>query len=539
QVSSVNVSYSCLTHGVVKVNCSADGDNLHFSWTSDFNALPQLENGTSTVILEQDHQGKVTCHVENHISRDNNSVDLHQCPARVSSVNLSYSCFFSEVRKVYCSADGDNLRFRWTSDSITRLEDDNKTLVLDKKHGEVTCHVENHVSSDHNSFELISCAGVSRYFGTLCTGSMAKLDDSVYESLIRQHGHLVPACPEKGKTDRATDRQAEQTRPKSCSGDTKEDGPSVSVSPATEFVLADPPAAKPVAAASSMQDPVVTIPPAVETGLSGGNPGATVTKPMGNKAGTSDPSKSDKEISEPTSEPPVQISQLEELESNLDVDFKDNGDSDTCRMAGVEGRSAITSEERLQLRDYCAGVVRPVEGEPSLVLVIVPNLSEVSGLRLGDGERTAIGLNTASDSMIVFVFVWLFEVIILLSVLVGTLYIYPRIYRKQRTPENPSETDIVAPEPSFVSGRRSVRVLGGGRRSALQLGGGRRLALLLGCGRHSALRLGCGRRSAPPLGCGHSMIVFVWLFEVIILLSVLVGTLYIYPRTYRKQRTPE
>ncbi|KAK3562639.1 hypothetical protein QTP86_003379 [Hemibagrus guttatus] len=76
-----------------------------------------------------------------------------------------------------------------------------------------------------------------------------------------------------------------------------------------------------------------------------------------------------------------------------------------------------------------------------------------------------------------------------------------------------SETDIVAPEPSFVGGRRSVRVLGGGRRSVRVLGGGRRsklllsggrrLALLLGCGRHSALLLGCGCRSAPPLGCGR------------------------------------
>ncbi|KAK3538396.1 hypothetical protein QTP86_001738 [Hemibagrus guttatus] len=63
--------------------------------------------------------------------------------------------------------------------------------------------------------------------------------------------------------------------------------------------------------------------------------------------------------------------------------------------------------------------------------------------------------------------------------------------------------DIVAPAPSLVGGRRSVRVLGGGRRSALLLGGGRCLALLLGCGRHSALLLSCGRRSAPPLGCGR------------------------------------
>ncbi|KAK3536468.1 hypothetical protein QTP86_013737, partial [Hemibagrus guttatus] len=82
-----------------------------------------------------------------------------------------------------------------------------------------------------------------------------------------------------------------------------------------------------------------------------------------------------------------------------------------------------------------------------------------------------------------------------------------------KTFEDLSETDIIAPEPSFVGGHRSVQVLGGGRRSKLLLGGGRRLVLRLGCGRHSALRLGCGRhwalrlgcgpRSAPPLGCGR------------------------------------
>ncbi|KAK3572213.1 hypothetical protein QTP86_026054 [Hemibagrus guttatus] len=57
-------------------------------------------------------------------------------------------------------------------------------------------------------------------------------------------------------------------------------------------------------------------------------------------------------------------------------------------------RSALTSEERLQLRNYCAGVVSPVE--PSPVLVLVPNLSEVSSPLEGDGERTAMGFNTAS-----------------------------------------------------------------------------------------------------------------------------------------------
>ncbi|KAK3535352.1 hypothetical protein QTP70_009669 [Hemibagrus guttatus] len=239
---------------------------------------------------------------------------------------------------------------------------------------------------------LAGITGVSRYFGTLCGGSMAKVDDSVYESLTRQHGvriacnagveecvlvvgntpskkiilsnvppflkndtiakelfrygklvtpirkihmgskapesqnskiasfrrrvymvlnngveeldlamkfgvdgfdytvcvstdsgmkcfncgeagHLVRACPEKVKMDGATDRQAGQTRTKVCSGDTEGDGPSVSGSPAAESVPADPPAAKPVAAASSMLDPVMTVSPAVETGLRGGNPG--------------------------------------------------------------------------------------------------------------------------------------------------------------------------------------------------------------------------------------------------------------------------
>ncbi|XP_047657150.1 uncharacterized protein LOC113648365 isoform X2 [Tachysurus fulvidraco] len=267
QVSSVKVSYSCLSSGVMKVNCSADGDNLHFSWTSDFNTLPQLENGTSTVTLEQDHQGNITCHVENHVSRDHDTAELHQCPgslfqdhvvcrfnqikpcyvavgqrlhlqmpwedgfdlktpslnltyrktqssptptttpdlkrwqfvndnktmiltsaergnsgtytleifngdgrskgsytlqvnieAQVSSVKLSYSCMFFKVRKVFCSADGDNLHFSWTSASNTRLEDDNKTLVLDKIHNyNVTCHVENHVSRVHNSINLPTC----------------------------------------------------------------------------------------------------------------------------------------------------------------------------------------------------------------------------------------------------------------------------------------------------------------------------------------------------------------------------------------------
>ncbi|KAF5888866.1 hypothetical protein DAT39_021433, partial [Clarias magur] len=79
QVSSVKVSYSCLYPGVMKVSCSADGDNLRFNWTSDLNTRSHLENRISTLILDN-----VTCSVENHVSRDHNTTELHPCESAVS-----------------------------------------------------------------------------------------------------------------------------------------------------------------------------------------------------------------------------------------------------------------------------------------------------------------------------------------------------------------------------------------------------------------------------------------------------------------------
>ncbi|XP_026792955.2 uncharacterized protein LOC113540583 [Pangasianodon hypophthalmus] len=78
EVSSVKVSYSCLSHGIRKVYCSADGDNLRFHGTSDLNLVSQLEDGISTFLLEQSH-GNVTCYVENHVSSEQNSTELHPC----------------------------------------------------------------------------------------------------------------------------------------------------------------------------------------------------------------------------------------------------------------------------------------------------------------------------------------------------------------------------------------------------------------------------------------------------------------------------
>ncbi|XP_058271530.1 uncharacterized protein LOC131369101 [Hemibagrus wyckioides] len=129
----------------------------------------QFVNDNKTMILtsaESSDSGTYTLIIFDVNGKDKSSSTLQvNTEARVSSVELSYSCLFSEVRKVYCSADGDNLRFNWTSDSITRLEDDNKTLVLDKKHNDkVTCHVENHVSQSQNSTELPECADFTIVF---------------------------------------------------------------------------------------------------------------------------------------------------------------------------------------------------------------------------------------------------------------------------------------------------------------------------------------------------------------------------------------
>lgn len=80
-------------------------------------------------------------------------------------MKVSDSCMFPGVRKVYCSASGDSLRFKWTSASATQLENGNRTLILEKTQNEnVTCHVENHVSRAYSSIQLDDCPGESGFF---------------------------------------------------------------------------------------------------------------------------------------------------------------------------------------------------------------------------------------------------------------------------------------------------------------------------------------------------------------------------------------
>ncbi|KAG9273849.1 hypothetical protein AMEX_G10616 [Astyanax mexicanus] len=84
--------------------------------------------------------------------------------AVVSSVEVMYSCFSSENRKVHCYSDGDQTQFSWTLNGIPHdqnLTDGNQTLLLDKDYtGNVTCHVENHVSSGDRTIELDRWSGL-------------------------------------------------------------------------------------------------------------------------------------------------------------------------------------------------------------------------------------------------------------------------------------------------------------------------------------------------------------------------------------------
>lgn len=60
-------------------------------------------------------------------------------------------------------------------------------------------------------------------------------------------------------------------------------------------------------------------------------------------------------------------------------------------------RFALTSEECLQIRDYCTGVVSSEDNEPNPHIIILPNLPEISGPLLGDKEK--MHFNTASGKI--------------------------------------------------------------------------------------------------------------------------------------------
>ncbi|XP_072550395.1 uncharacterized protein [Salminus brasiliensis] len=94
--------------------------------------------------------------------------------AEVSSVKITYSCWSSVKRSVYCSSDGDQLSFSWTlnvSPHEHQLTDGNQTLLLDKgSTGTISCSVENHVSHGSQTIDLQECPGLIAV-GSDCTSN--------------------------------------------------------------------------------------------------------------------------------------------------------------------------------------------------------------------------------------------------------------------------------------------------------------------------------------------------------------------------------
>ncbi|KAK3555644.1 hypothetical protein QTP86_025625 [Hemibagrus guttatus] len=79
-VSSVKVSYRCSPPGIMEVTCAADGDNLHFTGLLIFLA-PSTGERDQHCQTGTTPSREVTCHVENHVSRDYNTIELLQCPS--------------------------------------------------------------------------------------------------------------------------------------------------------------------------------------------------------------------------------------------------------------------------------------------------------------------------------------------------------------------------------------------------------------------------------------------------------------------------
>ncbi|XP_072550438.1 uncharacterized protein [Salminus brasiliensis] len=211
-----------------------------------------------------------------------------------------------------------------------------------------------------------------------------------------------------------------------------------------------------------------------------------------------------------------------------------------------------------------------------------------------------------SNGFRVFVSVWLFEVIVLVSLLVGAFYIYTRIYKKQRAAEGlitvgsdcritemsqcygalgrplylqlPSESELNLrkniggttsfilrfrdrtirqnpPDPrwQFVTENRTMIISraekdDSGRYSleTFDLRGTDRgvyhfLLIIEGSGTSAVTTESPVSALSSCTQSDNSFRVFVsvWLFEVIILVSLLVGAFYIYTRIYKKQRAAE
>ncbi|XP_062875052.1 uncharacterized protein LOC134336259 isoform X2 [Trichomycterus rosablanca] len=112
----------------------------------------------------------------------------------VSSVNVTANCLSIPQRKVFCTAEGDELQYWWIVESMVphELDKENPTLWVDKDStGSFTCHVKNHVSTENKTFNLQPCPGSLYQDPAVCKFSPDDQHVPCYAALGRRL-HLDP-----------------------------------------------------------------------------------------------------------------------------------------------------------------------------------------------------------------------------------------------------------------------------------------------------------------------------------------------------------
>ncbi|XP_073710512.1 uncharacterized protein [Misgurnus anguillicaudatus] len=75
-IGSVNVSVECIS-GIIWAYCSSEGDSLFFNWT--LNGQPHAQGYMTTIYLDRETSGNLTCSVKNHFSHGEKSITINYC----------------------------------------------------------------------------------------------------------------------------------------------------------------------------------------------------------------------------------------------------------------------------------------------------------------------------------------------------------------------------------------------------------------------------------------------------------------------------
>ncbi|XP_026137054.1 uncharacterized protein LOC113114358 [Carassius auratus] len=106
-IGSVEVSITCSSSGVMRVFCSSEGDQLLYSWT--LNGDPLME-GNSSIDLDEETDGDISCSVKNHVSHAQKTIRLKPCPG------LDRFCRFDQSDPCY-TALGHKLNLMMVQDA--------------------------------------------------------------------------------------------------------------------------------------------------------------------------------------------------------------------------------------------------------------------------------------------------------------------------------------------------------------------------------------------------------------------------------------